>query len=118
MPEGYFLIESLGGIERKSLVNTCIELMHSCNINIVSLTSDGAASNISMAKNVGCSFDINNLYPNFKHPITDSKITVFYDPCHMLKLIRNTFADWGYIKDGDGFGIKYSLITKLHDLQQ
>ena len=36
----------------------------------------------------------------------------------MLKLVRNTWGDLGYLKDPDGFGIKYSFIHKLHELQQ
>ena len=118
MPVGYFLIDALGGTERKALVERCITLMHSCGMDIVCLTFDGAASNIAMAKNLGCTLSVRNLSPCFKHPVTGDKINVFYDACHMLKLIRNTFADWRYIKDGENNGIKYSLIEKLHELQQ
>ena len=35
----------------------------------------------------------------------------------MLKLVRNTFGDKKYITDIDGCGVKYSLISKLYELQ-
>ena len=36
----------------------------------------------------------------------------------MIKLVRGTFSDTGYLKDGDGNGVKYSYIKKLHELQE
>ena len=118
MPVGYFLIDSLDGVSRKGLVQQCLRLLNSSGVDVEALTFDGASSNIAMAKNLGCSFDVNNLKPYFSHPTTNAKVNIMLDACHMLKLIRNTFADWGYIKDEEGNGIKYSLIKKLFELQE
>jgi len=36
---------------------------------------------------------IEKLVPYFMHPADESKcIRIFYDACHMIKLVRNTFA--------------------------
>ena len=112
MPVGYFLTSSLDGVQKKNLVTQCLTIMHNCNVDIQCLTFDGAASNVSMAKNLGCSFDIHDLRPNFPHPVTKSNVNVFLDACHMLKLVRNTLGECGYIRDDEGLGIKYAYIKK------
>ena len=44
-------------------------------------------------------------------------IFVIVDVCHMLKLVRNTFAEWGLLIDGDGGKISWRYITELQKLQ-
>jgi len=39
------------------------------------------------------------------------------DVCHMLKLLRNTFASQTMV-DGDGHQIKWTYIEELHKLQE
>lgn len=120
LPVGYFLIDGLDAMARSNLVNQCIEKLHSVDINVASLTFDGAASNLAMAKILGCNFDFGGgkFITTFPHPITQSPIAIFLDPCHMLKLVRNTLADKKSMVDGNDQFVNFEYIEKLHKLQQ
>lgn len=48
----------------------------------------------------------------------DHKIYVFIDPCHALKLVRNTFGDKQDLYDSYGEKIDYNLLVKLVELQE
>lgn len=119
LPVGYFLIDGLGGLERASLVNQCLSRLHDVGVTVVSLTFDGAAANLSMIKTLGCNLDVfsDEFKTSFKHPNTSDGVFVFLDPCHMLKLIRNTLGDKKSVVDGDGNFIKWDYIDNLHKLQ-
>lgn len=89
IPVGYFLVDGMTGSQRVSLVKQCLELFHETGVHITSLTFDGCPANISMAKDLGCSFEGENLKTHFEHPLNKKPIFIFPDPCHMLKLVRN-----------------------------
>ncbi|CAH2109178.1 unnamed protein product [Euphydryas editha] len=89
IPVGYFLVAGVTGEQRSNLVKQCLELLHETGIEVTSRTFDGCPANISMAKELGCSLNINNIKTYFHHPITNKQIFIFPDPCHMLKLLRN-----------------------------
>lgn len=55
---------------------------------------------------------------SFPHPITKDKIVAFLDPCHMLKLIRNTFGDRKTLIDANNRFIQWSHIVALHEIQE
>ena len=90
-------------------MTTCLEKLHEIGIEVISLTHDGSASNISMIKELGVSIETHDcnsvvIKPFFLHPVTKKNVFVFLDACHMLKLVRNTFAEKNPI------GIDYELI--------
>jgi len=94
VPVGYFLIKSLTGSERSSLLLKCFELIHDSGIIVRSLTFDGTSSNINMCTTLGANFQFGkNFKPFFIDPTSQKKIYCFIDPCHDLKLIRNTLGD-------------------------
>lgn len=107
IPVGYFLVAGVTGEQRASLVRQCIELLEETGIEITSLTFDGCPANISMAKELGCSLNIDNIKPYFSHPLTNKPIFIFPDPCHTLKLLRNAFEAYGIIVDDLGRQIKW-----------
>lgn len=117
LPVGYFLIDGLAAQERKTLVQQCVTKLHSCGLSVESLTFDGASSNVAMAKELGCKMGLDDLAPFFSHPVTGKPVHIFLDPCHMLKLVRNTVGDKKLIVDGDGHVIKWDYIETLHKLQ-
>lgn len=45
-------------------------------------------------------------------------IQILLDPCHCLKLIRNTFGDFKVFIDGDGGRIDWEFKKKLYNLQE
>jgi hypothetical protein len=119
LPVGYFLIDGLGALERANLVNQCLTKLHDVGINVIALTFDGASSNIAMANNLGCNLDVDdvNFSTFFRHPVSDEPVVIFFDPCHMLKLIRNTLADKKSLVDDENKFVDFEFINKLHKLQ-
>lgn len=86
------------GAERSNLLRNCLQLLNDTGAKVHSLTFDGAYSNSTMCKNLGASFNImsNDDENHFciQNPFTNDPIYIFYDACHMLKLIRNTLGDY------------------------
>lgn len=93
--------------------------MSEVDIEVISLTFDGARPNIKTAELLVAEiWNPDKLNCSFKHPSTGKPIQVFLDICHMLKLVRNTFDNKGVIYDSDGGEIKgttkrLSDITKI-----
>ena len=118
VPVGYFLIDGLGSIERSNLVLQALSKLHSFGVNIVSLTCDGSAPNVSMLRNLGCSLEPHDIKSHFHHPSTGKPVCIFLDACHMFKLVRNSFGDLGKFLDGKGNIIEWEFIKRLHQLQE
>ena len=120
VPVGYFLIDGLGGTERANLVHQFLSKLHEVGITVISLTFDGSAANLAMANHLGCKLDVltDEFVTSFKHPLADYNVSLFLDPCHMLKLVRNTLGDKKSVVDGSGDIIKWDYITNLHKLQE
>lgn len=102
LPIGCFSISGFGSNERSNLVLQALEKLHSVGIKVISLTFDGAATNLGMEKILGCSMKPNNLKSYFYHSCTNEQVCIFLDPCHMFKLIRNALGDLGTYMDGRG----------------
>lgn len=114
IPVGYFLIDGLSAREKAELVKKCLEFVHESGVIVTSLTFDGAAANISMCSHLGANFNNPlNLQTKFNHPITKEPIFIFFDACHMIKLVRNCLASQAEIVDVDKRNIKWSYITQL-----
>lgn len=112
------LIQSINGEQKCNLVQQCLKLLHETGVNVVCLTCDGAGSNITMAKELGCNFTTpQSLQTHFPHPITTEPVYFMLDPCHLLKLIRNTLGDYKCIINPAKERVKWKYIVALHDLQ-
>jgi len=70
-------------------------------IKVVSLTFDGCPSNLTMVKNFGCNLRVPSLKTNFTLQ-NHLPIAIIPDPAHMIKLIRNTFAEKRILVDYEG----------------
>lgn len=94
IPVGYFLIRGLSGSERANLVRQCLKMINKVGVIVISLTFDGAASNIAMANQLGACIkaDVSSLKASFVNSDSEVPVSVFLDACHMLKLIRNAFG--------------------------
>ena len=77
---------------------------------------DGSYANQRTASILGVSLQ-NPFEPSFPHPETSDKVFFIFDPCHMLKLVRNLFADFAQLLDGDGGEIRWFFLVELHRLQ-
>ena len=116
IPVAYFLVDGLNSTEKTDILREVLIFISQVDVTICSVTFDGATSNFAMCKKLGSSMDPINMKTYFKHPITNQKVYLFLDICHMLKLIRNTMAS-KYLCDGDGNNIMWKYIDNLEKLQ-
>lgn len=92
-------------------------MVENTGARVVSVTCDGAPSNISMANLLGCSFEFPNVKTKFNINTKDN-MYFFMDPSHMIKLVRNAFGEKKIFKDGDGNLIQWKYIDSLLKLQE
>jgi len=60
-----------------------------------SIAFDGVYSNGNMCSNLGATFDMNvELNFSFESPYNNEPMYIFYDACHMIKLVRNLEKFW------------------------
>lgn len=85
----------------------------------MSITCDGGSFNINSLKLLGCNLDINDasFRTSFPHRITKENMYAILDPCHMLKLTRNTLGGKGSIELSYCI-VKWDYIIKLNVLQE
>lgn len=118
IPIVYFLINSLTANERANLLLLALELLHESQAEVTSITFDGMISNVSMCKILGANFNLgSNFAPFFLHLIK-KKIFVIWDPCHILKLIRNTLAETGDFVDSNGQEVSWEHIVLLREEEE
>lgn len=107
IPIAYYFVKGTSANDKTNLITQCLEAVHKTGLRIVSVTCDGTSTNMCVLQHLGCNFnDVDSLQTSFSHPSTNAKIVAFTDPCHMLKLVRNTFGDSKHLLDGDGQFIK------------
>ena len=117
IPVGYFLANNLNGSQKAVLVKECLRKVMAENIIVASITFDGAPSNKSMANILGCDLHLNNQNPTII--FEQRKIFIFYDPCHMIKLVRNAIGELKILNVGtSNKQICWSYVQKLHELQE
>lgn len=118
IPLGYFLLDGMNGQERANLIEQCLHKLHDVNVRAVSLTCDGPSCHFTMLRHLGANMNVDSLDPSFPHPAdSDQKVHVLLDICHMLKLLRNCFADGKVLQTEDGRLIKWEYIEELNNLQ-
>ena len=119
VPLGYFLIDSMSGKERLNLVRECLHRLHDIGVTTVSLTCDGPSCHISMLTELGACMIPDRLRPSFQHPANpDATVHVMLDACHMLKLVRNAFAEGMVAAGSDQQDISWHFIENLHKIQE
>lgn len=119
IPIAYFLINGITSDQKVNLIKNCLSFLHDIGMRITSLTFDGTSSNIKMAKDLGCNFNnLKTLQSWFRDPQTNNKIYVYLDPCHMIKLVRNSFGALKSLMNGSDETISWTFLEKLHEIQE
>lgn len=119
IPTGYFLINSLTGADRAGLVQQCIAKLYDVGVHVASVVCDGTACNITMLNHLGANINSVNMKASFPHPCNNEiAVHAMLDVCHMLKLVRNALASYRKMKDSQGRVVDWSLIERLHELQE
>ena len=117
-PIGYFFTNTLKPDTQKVLLEHALNALHERGIEVVCLTMDGHASNISMATMLGCQLKLQQpLKTFFNHPSSCKPVYVLFDACHMLKLVRNMFQAYGSFKSPSG-AVNWHYLKALSSLQE
>lgn len=69
-----------------------LKFVHQANIIVTSITFDGAASSISMPNFLRTNLNNSLSQTFFLHKVIGEKFYIFLDACHMVKLIKTSFA--------------------------
>lgn len=117
LPVGYFLTGGINGEQKAHLVQQCISIANSSGVQVVSLTCDGSATNLSMARCLGCDTNCASLKTTFVVEGNPHEVAFLLDPPHMLKLVRNALGDKKQFWDEQGDPISWHFLELLHDLQ-
>jgi hypothetical protein len=80
----------------------------------VNVTFEGCPVNFTVAKSLGCSFEIDN----FVTEINNGAAVVIPDPAYMCKLIRNVFGEKRKMTDENDEVIDFIYLEKLNELQE
>lgn len=115
IPIAYFLINGISAEEKANLVIKCLLNVYDTGATVKTLTFDGAASNLSMARKLGSDL-VEQTY--FLHPKTNEKIYIILDAAHMLKLCRNTLGDHKILYNNEDLKIKWQFFKELVCLQE
>ena len=115
---GYFLVAGINATVQAELVKTAFIKLHESGIHGIALVMDGHATNQAMVQELGGSLRPDHIITDFEHPTESSwHIYIFFDACHMLKVLRNALeAMKTIVLPGIGTA-RWSDIVKLHELQ-
>ncbi len=118
-PIAYFLIDKLSASVQAELVRKALTLTAEIGLKVWCITSDGTSSNVATFKLLGCVFGLTyeSMITKFKHPTLGYDVFVMLDPCHMLKLARNTLASLGSIF-AQNEGIHWKFFKHLNEVQE
>ena len=95
-----------------------LQKIHESGSRAVCFISDGPAAHLTMMRELGADFDLENLKPFFPHPSDlETLVHVLLDIAHMLKLIRNSLASEKIIISPSGL-VRWEFIVKLFELQE
>lgn len=113
LPIAYYFINSMDGDRKKSLVEKIIEALMDCGVIVSHVSFDGFQANKKMCKLLGAVLNVNS--PFFKPYIRvkSQNIYIFFDVCHMLKLIRNKWSTKEVLYDNSGNEICWEYLVDL-----
>ena len=118
-PIAYFLTNKLTADVQTELVKQAIVAVHDSGLKVVALVLDGLSTNVRMVQKLGCSLRPDNLKPDFVNPADDtSSVFVFFDACHMLKLMRNLFHAYKSLTLPNGHVAHFSHFETLNSVQE
>lgn len=94
----YFVI-ALNATERAFLIDEIVTKITKLGVKVATITFDGLRANLSACEALKASFNVVNPKPFILNPVDSSKIHIFLDACHMLKLARNCIASEKFLHE-------------------
>lgn len=114
LPIAYFFITTLIAEEKAILIASVIKALTEIGIRVLTITSDGLASNFAAYEILGASLAHDNLIPYFTNQDDGKRVYIFLDPAHKIKLIRNCLGDEKILHDGSNRPIEWKFIDRLY----
>ena len=110
-PIGYYLTNKVNGDAQASLIRSALSLLEDHGFQVWSATCDGTSANLDTFRLLGCKCvpKYDNIKVSFPHPTRNHQVYAILDPCHMVKLARNTLGDLGTLKDNEQYPCKIIL---------
>lgn len=119
LPIAYHFIHSIDADDKKELLLSIIDALCAIDVIITNITFDGHATNIAMCKQLGANLNVDpDDFKPFFETKNGKKIFIWFDPCHMLKLVRNAIASKEQFTDSEGKLIAWSHYTKLVEISK
>lgn len=115
-PIAYFYVNKLNADLQAQLLIHAIKVLQEIGITVRSITCDGCGTNKKTFEILGCNFSKEPFTTMFRHPTHNSNIHCILDPCHIIKLSRNTFAECNISSPQEK--IDFNFFFKLHSLQE
>lgn len=100
------------------LITAALQLLEESGADVRGIVMDGSHPNQRTASMLGAQLTMDSFKPFFSHPMTSRNVYIIFDPCHMLKLLRNLLGDLGVLYNNEQKPIRWSYLKKLHNLQQ
>ena len=120
-PVAYYLNGSMNGEDKYKILKNLLTKLQEKNIEVYSLSFDGDSANLASCRKMGANFQYFNekFAPYFQHPKTLKTVYVFFDACHMLKLVRNVLKSKRRLfLNGSDETIEWSHIKLISDKQE
>lgn len=115
IPIAYYPIKSLDAAEKRDLLVNILSELSKIQVKVTNITFDGLSSNLAACEMLEASFDPRNPIPFIRHPVDRSKVYIILDPCHMIKLVRNSLGDLKKIVDPSRGSIEWKYFEKLEN---
>lgn len=95
LPVAYCLTDGTQAVLQNVLINSIISELYRCGCFVISVTMDGLPANLKTINKLGGKAKPHLMDSTFPHCIlNDSSVAAVLDAAHMIKLARNTFAEY------------------------
>lgn len=112
-PVAHHFIKSLNARQKADLIRNILEAITQAGATTINITCDGLVTNFSTLELLGAHLKIDNLQPSIRNPFNNTKINIFFDACHMLKLTRNCIESCKLITDDKDRPIEWRHFESL-----
>lgn len=117
LPIAYHFIKSLNATKRATLLLKIIDKLEECGVVLTNITFDGYAANGSMCAILGANLDVySSSLQTYFYTKRNNKVNIFFDICHMEKLIRNTLGRNKVLYDEHENAIEWKYFEKLLEI--
>lgn len=113
LPVAYYFTKKLDANLKSNLIENIMEAIIDTGVCLHSVTFDGFSSNPAAVGLLGANLNVfsESFKPSFI--LKNHEINVFYDPSHVMKLIRGILANQKVLIDADGGKIKWAHYENL-----